>query len=47
MGLAVSRAIIDAHGGRIWAVPGDSGGVCFALPLDLPAGVRGGVAASA
>jgi len=35
MGLAISRAIIDAHGGRIWAVPGSSGLVCFALPPDV------------
>ena len=34
MGLAISRAIIDAHGGRIWAVAGDTGLVCFALPVD-------------
>ena len=36
MGLAISRAIIDAHGGQIWAVPGDSGVLCFTLPLDAP-----------
>ena len=36
MGLAISRAIIDAHGGQIWAVPGDSGLLCFTLPLDAP-----------
>jgi two-component system sensor kinase FixL len=32
MGLAISRAFMEAHGGRIWAVPGDSGLLCFALP---------------
>ena len=36
MGLAISRAIIDAHGGRLWAVPGDSGVLCFTLPRDIP-----------
>lgn len=38
MGLAISRAIVDAHGGRIWAVPGTSGLFCFALPLEPPSG---------
>ena len=36
MGLAISRAIIDAHGGQIWAVPGSTGLMCFTLPLDAP-----------
>ncbi len=36
MGLAIGRAIIDAHGGRIWAVPGDTGLLCFTLPPDMP-----------
>jgi signal transduction histidine kinase len=36
MGLALSRAIINAHGGRLWARNGDSGSgatFCFTLPL--------------
>jgi signal transduction histidine kinase len=34
MGLAVSRAIVEAHGGRIWAEPHADCGttVCFTLP---------------
>jgi signal transduction histidine kinase len=38
MGLAISRAIINAHGGQIWAVPGDAGQLCFTLPPDDPSG---------
>ncbi len=34
MGLAISRAIVEAHGGHIWAVPGDAGVLCFTLPPD-------------
>ncbi|MBM3340806.1 MAG: hypothetical protein FJY56_01640, partial [Betaproteobacteria bacterium] len=34
MGLAISRAMINAHGGRIWAVPGKRGLLCFVLPTD-------------
>jgi signal transduction histidine kinase len=36
MGLALSRTIIDAHGGRMWAKNGDAGigaTFCFTLPL--------------
>lgn len=34
LGLAISRAIVEAHGGRIWLVDGDSAGarVRFSLP---------------
>jgi C4-dicarboxylate-specific signal transduction histidine kinase len=34
MGLTISRSIIDAHGGRLWATPGESGMVLnFTLPI--------------
>jgi signal transduction histidine kinase len=32
IGLALSRAVIEAHGGRIWAVPGSGGEINFTLP---------------
>jgi light-regulated signal transduction histidine kinase (bacteriophytochrome) len=33
MGLSISRSIITAHGGRIWASPGDSVGAIFRIVL--------------
>jgi signal transduction histidine kinase len=34
VGLSISRSIVQAHGGRIWATPGEAGGsiVVFTLP---------------
>jgi C4-dicarboxylate-specific signal transduction histidine kinase len=36
MGLAISRSIIQAHGGRLWAVANEGPGstFCFTLPID-------------
>jgi signal transduction histidine kinase len=36
VGLHICRSIVEAHGGRIWAVPAASGGamVAFALPME-------------
>jgi two-component system, LuxR family, sensor kinase FixL len=33
LGLAISRSIIEAHGGRLWASPGDVQGTAFHLLL--------------
>jgi signal transduction histidine kinase len=36
MGLYISRSIIDAHGGRLWATPATGGAVFeFTLPTDI------------
>src|SRR5260370_6516304 len=35
MGLAISRSIIEAHGGRLWAAPNDSAGATFQFTLHV------------
>ena len=39
MGLSISRAIIEAHGGRLWVGPNESHGAafCFSLPIEAAA----------
>ena len=40
MGLAISRSIIEAHGGRLWAETVESGGALFQLTLPNVGGVK-------
>ena len=43
LGLAVSKGLVEAHGGRIWAEPREGGGVVFSVAL--PVGSMEGVPA--
>jgi signal transduction histidine kinase len=34
IGLSICRAIVESHGGRLWAEAGVGGRFCFTLPLE-------------
>ncbi|WP_066724004.1 MULTISPECIES: two-component system sensor histidine kinase NtrB [Sphingomonas] len=44
VGLSISRTIVEAHGGRIWAAPRDGGGArfCFTVPMVDEQELKGG-----
>jgi signal transduction histidine kinase len=43
--LAVSRSIVEAHGGRLWAENNSNGGARFSVALPLSSVKRGPVEA--
>ena len=35
MGLAISRSIVENHGGQLWAIPNDGPGTTFQFTLEV------------
>ena len=46
IGLAISRKIVERHGGRIWAEPNDGGGTIFGFTLPVQDGEAGEISPS-
>jgi len=38
LGLPIAKALIEAHGGEIWAEASDTGGACFHFTLPIVKG---------
>jgi len=36
LGLSIAKALVEAHGGRIWAENAPQGGACFHVALPAP-----------